>query len=186
MSTQKKSIAVTLLVLAALGLAAQSTTTLVLEAQGVRFSEPLAPANVPVTKVVGQVLDMSQKPVAFVPVQLRNLQDGTVQQESETDENGEYAFSVEPGTYVVEMITANGKVIGLSNAGSLGRSETLRTVVRLPGLWEGARGMVMPKKASTFLGMSAAMTMTAQTVQMALERRVRPVDAGEPVSPYKP
>ena len=46
--------------------------------------------------------------------------------------------------------------------------------------------MVTPRNATSFVGMSAATTMTAQTVQIALEQSIQPVDAGEPVSPFKP
>jgi hypothetical protein len=60
-------------------------------------------------------------------------------------------------------------------------------VVTLPGRWEGQlRGLVMPRNVTNFVGMSAATTMTAQTVQIALEQSIQPVDSGEPVSPFKP
>jgi hypothetical protein len=75
----------------------------------------------------------------------------------------------------------------LSNAGSLARFETLQTVVQLPGRWEGVgRGMVMPTNVTHFIGMSAATTMTAETVAIALKQSIQPVDSGEPVSPFKP
>jgi hypothetical protein len=140
------------------------------------------------SKIVGTVIDIRQVPVAKVRVQLRNLTNGTVQEQEETNGNGEYEFAVDDsGTYVVEMIMVDGSVVGLSNAGSIGRFETLQTVVQLPGRWEGAaRGMVMPYSASSFVGMSAATTMTAQTVAIALEQSIQPVDAGVPVSPFKP
>jgi hypothetical protein len=84
-------------------------------------------------------------------------------------------------------VLLNGSVLALSNAGSLSRFETLQSDVSLPGRWEGmTRGMVMPRNTSTFMGMSAATTMTAETVRMALEQRIHAVDSGEPVSPFKP
>jgi hypothetical protein len=121
-------------------------------------------------------------------VQLRNLINGSVQRSGESDENGEYQFLIdEPGTYVVEMLQLDGYVLALSNAGSLARFETLRADVRLPGRWEGAgRRMVVPQHLTNFIGMSAATTLTAQTVALALQQSIQPVDPGEPVSPYKP
>ena len=83
------------------------------------------------------------------------------------------------------MVRVDGYILALSNAGTLKRFETLQTVVQLPGRWE-ARGMVMPQNLTNFIGMSAAASMTAQTVQIALAQSIQPVDAGEPVSPFKP
>ena len=188
MSTEKKSIVLAMLVLTTAGLGAQGTATLVRQRQVVNLAEPWRPTSVSAeTKIVGQVLDIQRVPVANARVQLRNLITGTIQREGSADDNGEYQFTVDdPGTYVVEMLRLDGQVVALSNAGTLARYDTLQTVVQLPGRWEGTRGMVMPAYISTFLGMSAATTMTAETVRIALGQRVRPVDSGEPVSPYKP
>jgi hypothetical protein len=188
MRTSKNLILLAILVAAAAGLDAQGTATLIRPRQGVSFAEPWRPNGVADTKVIGQVIDIRQTPVANAPVQLRNLVSGLVQQQGETDANGEYAFSVDnPGTYVVEMVLTDGHVVALSNAGALARFETLQTVVVLPGRWETElRRMVMPQPVTNFLGMSAATTMTARTVQIALEQSVQPVDSGEPVSPHKP
>jgi hypothetical protein len=135
------------------------------------------------TKIVGTVIDIRQMPVAYVRVQLRSLITGTVQQAGDSDEIGEYSFLLEhPGTYVVE-VAPDGQVVALSNAGSLARYETLRTVVQLPGLWNAqARAMAMPQSLTEFIGMSAATSMTAATLSIAVNTNIAPVDAGEPVS----
>jgi hypothetical protein len=187
MSSQKNLIVCALLVLTAAGLEAQGTATLVRQRQGVRLAEPWRPANANSdTKIIGQVVDIRQVPVAYAKVQLRNLINGRVQQESASDGNGEYQFTVDdPGTYVVEVVLVDGYIIALSNAGTLSRYETLQTVVQLPGRWE-ANKMVMPRNVMNFFGMSAATTMTAQTVRIALQQSIQPVDSGEPVSPFKP
>jgi hypothetical protein len=126
-------------------------------------------------------------PVAYANVQLRSLITGSVQQEGRSDGNGEYSFSVaDPGTYVVEMIMVDGYVVALSNAGSLARYETLQTLVQLPGRWDSLlRNMIIPKNASSFLGMSAQSTMTAATMSLAVNTNIGPMDAGEPVSAIK-
>ena len=188
MSTEKKLIVFAMLVLTVAGLDAQGTATLVRQRQGLRFAEPWRPVNTTgETRVIGHVIDIRQIPVPYARVQLRNLMNGTVLRESAADSNGEYQFTVEePGTYLVEMLRVDGNVLALSNAGTLARFETLHTVVQLPGRWEGTRGMVMPQHISAFFGMSAATTMTARTVEIALEQSIQPVDAGEPVSPFKP
>jgi len=188
MSTQKSFVLLAILIAAAAGLDAQGRATLVRQRQGVSLAEPWRPALRGDTKIIGQVVDIRQMPVAHAKLQLRNLVNGVVQKGGESDDNGEYQFEVDdPGTYVVEMVMLEGYVLALSNAGALARFETLRTVVQLPGRWEGnLRGMVMPQHVTNFVGMSAATTMTAQTVAIALEQSIQPVDAGEPVSPFKP
>jgi hypothetical protein len=188
MTTPKRLIVIAILLAAVAGLDAQGTATLMRQRQGVSFAETWRPIGSGQTRVVGQVIDIRQTPVANARVQLRNLVSGAVEGSRDTDTNGGYAFMVDnPGSYVVEMTMVDGYVVALSNAGALSRYETLQTVVTLPGRWEGQlRGLVMPRNVTNFVGMSAATTMTAQTVQIALEQSIQPVDSGEPVSPFKP
>jgi hypothetical protein len=118
-------------------------------------------------------------------VQLRNLKDGNILASDDTNQLGEYEFSlIEPGSYVVEMVMVDNYVIALSNAGSLARYETLQTVVQLPGRWDYAtRSVIAPVNASSFFGMGSANTMTSSTLAMAVDSDIRPITAGEPVSP---
>lgn len=137
------------------------------------------------TRVVGTVIDIRQMPVAAVRIQLRNLDTGEVEQEADSNVNGEYEFAVdESGTYVVEMVMVDGYVVALSNAGWLARFETLQTVVQLPGRWDLAtRTMVTPQNMANFVGMSAETTMTATTIQIAVTQGVPPADPGTFVTP---
>jgi hypothetical protein len=154
-----------------------------------RLVEPWRPANITgVTRIIGSVIDIRQVPVAKARVQLRNLVIGQIVQRAETDGNGEYVFIVEePGTYVVEMALVDGHVVALSNAGLLARYETLQTVVQLPGRWDTTLNtMRIPQHPGNFLGMSAATTMTAATLALAVDMNVAAVDAGEPISPIAP
>ena len=178
-----------MLVLTVAGLGAQGTATLVRQRQSVHFDEAWRPANAPGdTKIIGRIVDSRKAPVANVKVQLRNLLERRRGARERNQRERRYRFIVrDPGTYVVEMVLLDGYVLALSNAGSLARFETLETEMQLPGRWEGmTRGMVMPRNASTFMGMSAATTMTAETVRMALQQNIQPVDSGEPVSPFRP
>lgn len=153
---------------------------------GVRGWEPYSPEGTRrSTKVVGTVIDIRQMPVAHARLALRDLASGKVEQEGQSNENGEYEFTVlQPSTYVVEMLMTDGRVLALSNAGLLGRYETLNTVVQLPGRWEAGRAeLVVPQHLASYFGMSAQTSMTAATLQIALDQNITPVDAGEPVSP---
>jgi hypothetical protein len=152
---------------------------------GVRFAQPWRAAGIGGdTKIIGTVIDIRQVPVAHVKVQLRSLVTGVVEKQGESDENGEYNFPVDdPGTYVVEMVMADGYVVALSNAGSLARYETLRTLVQLPGRWDTQiRNMVIAQDPSSFFGMSAQTTMTASTMTIAVDMNIAPTNSGEPVS----
>ena len=168
------------------GVGAQGSARLVTQPRNVRFAESWRPIEGRgVTQIVGAVIDIRQVPVANAHVQLRNLTTGVVTHEGTSNEQGEYAFTIdEPGTYVVEMVMASGQIIALSNAGALARYETLQTLVQLPGRWDSeSRSMVMTHTAAGFVGMSAAKTMTAATLILARAMDIEPVDAGEPVSP---
>lgn len=154
------------------------------ERSAVNFSAPWRPQGTNgATRVIGTVIDIRQIPVPGVTIQLRNLDTGTVEQTLESTEEGEYAFDIDdPATYIVEMVMVGGQVVALSNAGSLARYETLNTIVQLPGRWELGR-VVLTQPATSYFGMSAQTTMTAQTLQLAVEQEVKPADPGRPVSP---
>ena len=140
------------------------------------------------TRVIGTVIDVLRVPVPKAQVQLRNLDTGRVENKLEADDLGAYEFAVdESGTYVVEAVQVDGYVMALSNAGSLSRYETLATIVQLPGRWDFARStMIIDRDVTAFFGMSSRTTMTATTIQIAVEQEVTPVNPGVPVSPSTP
>jgi hypothetical protein len=175
-----------LVIATGVGSADQGSARLVTQPPNVRFAEPWRPiAGRGVTQIVGAVVDIRQVPVAHALVQLRNLATGDVTQDGTTNEQGEYAFIVEdPGVYIVEVVGGAGQVVALSNAGALARYETLQTLVRLPGRWDSAsRKIELSQNMTSFVGMSAAHTMTAATLTLAIAMDVPPVDPGEAVSP---
>jgi len=153
---------------------------------GLTFSEPWRPnGSTAATRVIGSVVDIRQLAVASAKIRLRNLDDGTIEGETESNENGEYEFAtVTPGTFIVEMLMPDGSIVGLSNAGSLARNETLQTVVQLPGRWDVAsRNLIGTQSFVSFVGMSAATSITGATLTLAGNQNIGPVDAGEAVSP---
>ena len=156
-----------------------------LAAPTVKLAQPWRPAGSGGnTMIIGSVIDIGRVPVPYAKVQLRSLTTGTVQQEGESNGFGDYEFAIEaPGTYVVEMVAVDGSVTALSNAASLARFETSRTMVQLPGRWNTQlRNMVMPQNTVGFFGMSAQNTMTSATLNLAVDMRIAPVNSGEPVS----
>lgn len=160
-----------------------------IEQSSVRLDSSWRPAGMSnTTKVIGTVIDVRQVPVSAARVQLRNLDTGNVEQEVDSNEQGEYQFEVEEsGTYIVEMVMVDGYIVALSNAGTLLRYETLQTVVQLPGRWDFAsRTMVAERDITAFFGMSSGTTMTATTIQIAVEQNVTPANPGIAVSPVTP
>lgn len=154
------------------------------ERSSVNFSAPWRPSGgAGATRVVGTVIDIRMLAVPNATLQLRNLDTGAVEEVIKSSEDGEYAFDIEePGVYIVEMVLIDGLTVAVSNAGSVARYETLNTVVQLPGRWEMGR-VVMTQTPTSYFGMSAQTTMTAQTLQLAVENEIKPANPGRPVSP---
>jgi len=153
---------------------------------GIRAVERLLPEGTRRdTKIIGTVMDIRQTRVKYAHVQLRNLVSGLVFGEVTANDNGEYEFAViEPSTYVVEMMLADGNIVALSNAASISRYETVRTVVQVPGRWDFISQRVMfDQNVATYLGVSGQVTMTAQTLELAVQQNITAREAGEPVSP---
>ena len=182
----KTKIAAALCVLSLTGTTLIAQQSFIPARQGVRRAEALRPATGPRDiRITGSVIDISQQPVAYARVQLRNLLIGVVEQETTANANGEYEFTVaNPSTYVVEMVVLDGYVVALSNAGSVGSYEMMQTVVQVPGRWDAPNGrVIMPQNVSNFFGMSSQATMTATTLQLAADMNIATSDPGEPVSP---
>ena len=180
------SICVVLAVSAVAVSAKQGVATLVPQARALKFAEPWRPNGAgSATRVIGSVIDIRQVPVARAKVQLRNLATGAVDQVTESNANGEYAFEMDAsGTYIVEMVLVDGYILSLSNAGSLARFQTLQTVIQLPGRWDAIRNnMIVQQNFTGFLGISAATSMTNATLTIAANQNIATSDAGEPVSP---
>jgi hypothetical protein len=152
---------------------------------GVRFLERYRPATAKSdARIIGTVTDSTQMLVGNARLQLRDLSTGHVAQAGSSNDNGEFEFTVlDPGTYVVEMVSADGFVVALSDAGSLARYEVFETRVQVPGRWVPTRGVVIDQNVATYLGVSGQLTMTARTLELAIEQNITPRDSGEPVSP---
>jgi hypothetical protein len=153
---------------------------------GVRFLERYRPANATSDgKVIGTVVDSTQMLVPDAPLRLRNLSTGEITEEGTSNSKGEFEFTVlNPGTYVVELISGDGYVVALSPAGSLARYETFETRVQIPGRWDRPRqSVVIDPTVTTYLGTSGQLTLTSRTLELAIEQNITPRDAGEPVSP---
>lgn len=91
------------------------------------------------TAVRGVIWNADHSPLPNAKVRLRNLQTGRVDAAAAANENGQFVFdSLEGGSYVIEIVDDNGKVIAVGQSFRVERGETVATFVRLgtrrPGL----------------------------------------------------
>ena len=77
------------------------------------------------------VWNSDNSPVPNAKVRLRNTQSGRIESNSTTSEDGRFAFSAEGGSYVVELVGDNGKVIAVGQSFHAEAGETVATFVRL-------------------------------------------------------
>jgi hypothetical protein len=84
------------------------------------------------TSVRGAAWNFDNSPIAGAHVQLRNLVSGRVEASAVANETGRFAFAkIEGGTYAVELIGQNGKVLTVGHAFVIAPGETVATFVRL-------------------------------------------------------
>jgi hypothetical protein len=90
------------------------------------------------SSVMGFAWSPTSDPLPGAPVQLRNVLTGRVEATAHTSSAGEFLFDhVEGGTYVVELVNENGRVLALGAPFTVGQGETVATFVRLgaPASW---------------------------------------------------
>jgi hypothetical protein len=84
------------------------------------------------TSVLGVAWKVDNTPLAGASVRLRNLTTGKVEAKAVADATGQFTFApIEGGTYVVELLGTNGKVVTVGHAFVIGQGETVATFVRL-------------------------------------------------------
>ena len=106
------------------------------------------------TTVLGSAWNQDNTPIRAARVQLRNLDDAKVVASAVADDEGKFTFSnVEPATYVVELLGANGKIVTVGQPFVIGQGETVATFVRI--------GSKAPWFAGFFSNAAVAVAATA-------------------------
>jgi hypothetical protein len=106
------------------------------------------------TSVLGVAWKVDNTPLAGARVRLRNLTTGKVHASAVADSVGQFSFpQIESGTYVVELLGENGKVITVGHAFAIAEGETVATFVRL--------GTRLPWFAGFFQNAATAVTSSA-------------------------
>ena len=106
------------------------------------------------TTVMGAAWNVDNTPIPAARVQLRNVVSGKIAGTVVADDSGRFSFtSIESGTYVVELLGANGKILTVGHAFAVGPGETVATFVRLAAQ--------LPWYAGFFSNAAAAVASTA-------------------------
>jgi hypothetical protein len=67
--------------------------------------------------IEGTAKDSNQNPLAAVKVQLRNVDTGALAGSTSSSSTGAFSFTgIAPGNYVIEIVDAAGKIIGVSSS----------------------------------------------------------------------
>src|SRR5260221_9452910 len=106
------------------------------------------------TSVIGSAWRVDNTPIPGARVQLRNLVSGRLEAIAVADQAGQFTFSrIEGGTYVVELLGENGKIVTVGHAFVIAPGETVATFVRL--------GTKVPWFAGFFSNAASAVASTA-------------------------
>lgn len=124
------------------------------------------------TTVTGSAWNTDHSPIPGARVQLRNLVTGKLAGTAVADEAGRFSFTnIEGGTYVVELVGGNGKIVTVGHAFVIAPGETVATFVRL-----GAR---VPWFSGFFSNAAAAAASTAASQGITALAPVQlPISAG--------
>jgi hypothetical protein len=106
------------------------------------------------TSVLGAAWNADNAPIARARLQLRNVISGRVEATTVADERGEFTFAgIEGGTYVVELVSADGRILVVGHPFAIATGETVSTFVRL--------GTKVPWYSGFFGNAAAAAATTA-------------------------
>jgi hypothetical protein len=130
---------------------------------------PAAPSTG--TAVIGSVWTGDNEPVAEVTVRLRNVRTGRIEATTTSDGQGRFQFDrFEGGSYVIEVVSERGEVLGVSPPLAVSPGETVATFVRL--------GSRLPWYSGIFSNAATAAVTTAAGLGVTAM-----APTGEPLSP---
>jgi hypothetical protein len=116
------------------------------------------------TTVFGYVWNANNDPIAFANVRLRNVVIGRIEANAVAADNGEFSFdNLEGGTYVIEYVNPNSKVLAVGHVFSVSPGETVATFIRLANRlpWFAALLGSGSSAAATVISSAASLGVTA-------------------------
>jgi hypothetical protein len=105
------------------------STATVLSAAGASVTSAV---RVRSTSIIGAAWQADNTPIPHARVRLRNTLTGRMATHAVANESGQFSFhNVETGSYLVELVSENGKLLAVGHAFTIGPGETVATFVRL-------------------------------------------------------
>jgi hypothetical protein len=84
------------------------------------------------TSIMGAAWKSDNTPIPGAKLRLRNVLTGRIVATTVANDLGRFAFNdVESGSYVIELVSDNGRVLAIGHAFTVGPGETIATFVRL-------------------------------------------------------
>jgi hypothetical protein len=125
--------------------------------------------------ISGRVVTPNGNPLANTMVRARNLLDGQVGGSTSTASAGQFAMSVNPGSYLLEVVDAGGQIVGTSSfiSAAAGTAITATTVTATTGALSAVTttaGLV------STLGTSAARSVTYAAAAAGVAGVVTPAE----------
>jgi hypothetical protein len=90
------------------------------------------PAAGPNSSIIGNAWNADSSPLKGATLRLRNIVTGKIEAVSKANDGGEFTFgNVEPGSYVVELVSDAGRLQAIGHTFTIAPGETVATFVRL-------------------------------------------------------
>src|SRR5215471_16808792 len=94
------------------------------------------------TTIVGTAWNADYTPIKGAHLRLRNVVTGKIVSVTKANAAGEFTFdNVEPGSYVIELVSDSDRVEAIGNVFTIGPGETVATFVRLGSTVRGVAGL---------------------------------------------
>jgi hypothetical protein len=124
--------------------------------------------------ILGTAWKADNTPIPQAEVRLRNVGSGKILAAAIANDAGQFTFSdIEPGSYIVELISTKGRVLAVGHTLAVGEGETIVTFVRL--------GTKVPWFDGFFVNAAASVAAAAASMGVTA---VAPQEM-RPVSPQK-
>lgn len=84
------------------------------------------------TSIIGTAWQADSTAIPYARVRLRNTLTGRMAAHAVATESGQFSFhNVETGSYLIELVSENGKLLAVGHGFTIGPGETVATFVRL-------------------------------------------------------
>lgn len=138
--------------------------------------KPAGAAPASSAHISGKVVNPGGSPIPSVTVRARDLLTGQLSGSASTSQSGQFLLSVNPGSYILEVVDTSGQVIGtssfiLATAGSAISAATVTATTGVLGRTQTSSGLL------STLGTTAARSVTYAAAAAGVAGIVTPGDA---------